>query len=87
MSRWVIQAVASLGFQKLAGVDSESLGQLAKHCNRGAIDAALELADVAAIDFRSERELFLASALLSSEPPEVSANGVPQIMGNVNCRA
>ena len=70
----------NLGFQKLARIDPESLGKLAKHRDGRAIAARLELADVAAIDFRPKRKLLLSPTLLSSEPPEISSNGVPQIV-------
>jgi hypothetical protein len=72
--------VTNLGFQKLARIDPESLGKLAKHRDGRAIAASLKLADVAAIDFRPKRKLLLSPALLSSEPPEISSNGVPQIV-------
>jgi hypothetical protein len=42
--------------------------------------ARFKLADIAGIDFRPKRKLFLSPSLLSSEPPEISRNDVPQIV-------
>jgi hypothetical protein len=60
-----------LGFQKLARIDLERLGELAKHRNGRAIDAGLKLTDVATIHFRPERKLLLTPPLLGSEPPQI----------------
>src|SRR5690349_14769808 len=75
-----LERCRTLGFQKLARIHPESLGELAKHRDRRAIDAGLKLADVATIHFRPERKLLLAPPLLGSEPPQIPSNGVPQIV-------
>ena len=70
---------ANLGLQKLTRIDAEGFGQLAKHRDGRAVDASLELTDVAPVDFRTKRKLLLSPPLLSSEPPEISGNTIPQI--------
>jgi hypothetical protein len=71
---------AKSALQELTRVNAKGRGEFAHHCDRCTIGAGLKLADVAPINLCPKSELLLGPALLSSEPPEVPGNNVPQVV-------